>query len=962
MNIHSKDRLLPEIRLPFEIITATTGLGDLATNGFLGYEDLRVTNSPNYRWTLSAHADSRIELLIIEPVYVHAFINGTAEFCGGIKFIVDGVDLALLLDPHESGPPLLLEPGLHILDARGIQSTRYCHSGWGFDTIPKSPRDPEFNVAVGAICKEVNAAFRRWIDHHLNIGVEHFFLVDLGSEESVAEAVRTAGLQEHVTVDRISDPAILGKCDPSHYLCRRFGASCNWMAMIGTSDYIIPKVSQSLPRMLSAFVDFGGLKVQQLVFGFINHPAVSSDPVATYPDCCEEDGFRVIVQPRYVLEIGSQAQVRTMAGRPVVGERFNSELSALHIQVNHYRTISMTDRVRQIAPAKNKGSCGPNSEILDDGLGHYAYSDFSAEKLIKVLASTPSGASSRAVTGFIHVAAVNHWRSILHSQIRKIRESGLEEIVDSIKIGIVGGEVGIEEEIRNLSQKIEIVVHSQDLLQFEFPTLLALQLHCEKYDGDVFYMHSKGVVNVRTDQHAWRSRMEEFLIIHHQLVREKLFEGYVAAGAFGDANPWWDVPGTNQHFPGNFWWARADHIQALPDIRHLNWNDRGDAERWIGYSEIDSFYCLDSGDTRFPSFRIVTSKVGAGRVATNGFNGWQTSRVLVKQEWLCDVIISAHAPSSLTLEVHEKIKVFGFMSGSCEPLDWIVGFSVDGQLVGQGYSALERTAVVELSKGIHVLDVLLLAGSKWGSHSCWGIDCSQDSRHAECDMGRACGTLPNHSENGGRSLYFSGSWNKRSGIINDLIRVCGFKSYLEIGLGEGSNFESIEVPHKQSVDPGLEFPQLTKPTFQLTSDEFFKNNNETYDLIFIGGLHHADQLERDIENSLKALNSTGLIVCHDISPATREQQMVPRIQDSWTGDAWKAWIAIRLRYPDLAAVVVDEDSGVGILIPGAKSGPNLDIPMDVNLNWENLVMNRRRWLNLMSSADAKQFVISRLRS
>ena len=717
MNTQSVNHVAPDIESPFEIISATTGHGDLGTNGSLGYENLNVTNWADFRWTLSSHADSRIELLIIDPVYVRAFINGTAEFCGGTKFIVDGIDFALLLDPHESSHPLLLEPGIHILETRGIESTRYCHSVWGFDTMPNASRKPMFKVTIGAICREVNAAFWRWIDHHLSIGVEHLFLVDLGSEESIEEAVRAAGFQERVTVDRIAAPTNFGEGDISHYMCRKFGASCEWIALIGTSDYIIPKVSTSLPRMLSAFTDFGGLKVQQLVFGSSSHPTVSSDPVATYTDCCEEDGFRIIVQPRYVLEIGSRGQVRTMAGRPVVGERFSSELSALHIQVNHYRTTLESERVQQITPAKIQGVCDPTSEMPDDAHGPYFFSDSSAGQLVNALDPSPTRFSPRAVTGFIHVAAVNHWRSILRSQIRKIRESGLEGILDSIKIGIVGGEAGIEEEIRTLSPKIEIVVHNPDLYQFEFPTLLALQLHCENYDGDVFYLHTKGVVNTGTAQHEWRSRMEEFLIVHHDLARKKLFEGYVAAGAFGDANPWW-------HIPGNFWWARADHIRALPDIRHLNWLDRWAAERWIGHSEIDSFYCLDTGDTSFSSFRIATSTVGAGRVATNGFNGWQTSRVLVKKGWSHDVIISAHAPSSLTLEVHETIKVFGFMSGSCEPLDWVVGFRVDGQLIGQGYAALERTAVFELCKGTHVLEALLLAGSKWGSHSCWGVDCS----------------------------------------------------------------------------------------------------------------------------------------------------------------------------------------------------------------------------------------------
>ena len=37
----------------------------------------------------------------------------------------------------------------------------------------------------------------------------------------------------------------------------------------------------------------------------------------------------------------------------------------------------------------------------------------------------------------------------------------------------------------------------------------------------------------------------------------------------------------------------------------------------------------------------------------------------------------------------------------------------------------------------------------------------------------------------------------------------------------------------------------------MTSDEFFKQNEDTYDVIFIDGLHTSDAVYRDINNSLK---------------------------------------------------------------------------------------------------------------
>ena len=56
------------------------------------------------------------------------------------------------------------------------------------------------------------------------------------------------------------------------------------------------------------------------------------------------------------------------------------------------------------------------------------------------------------------------------------------------------------------------------------------------------------------------------------------------------------------------------------------------------------------------------------------------------------------------------------------------------------------------------------------------------------------------------------------------------------------------------------------PTFLGTSDEFFNQNNEKFDVIFIDGLHHYDQCQADAINSLKCLNKNGFIFFHDFIP------------------------------------------------------------------------------------------------
>tara|TARA_B110000259_G_scaffold106404_1_gene121980 strand:- start:24 stop:740 length:717 start_codon:yes stop_codon:yes gene_type:complete len=51
--------------------------------------------------------------------------------------------------------------------------------------------------------------------------------------------------------------------------------------------------------------------------------------------------------------------------------------------------------------------------------------------------------------------------------------------------------------------------------------------------------------------------------------------------------------------------------------------------------------------------------------------------------------------------------------------------------------------------------------------------------------------------------------------------------------------------------------------FKNTSDIFFQDNNEKFDIIYIDGWHEAPQVYKDICNSWNCLNKDGIIICDD---------------------------------------------------------------------------------------------------
>lgn len=154
---------------------------------------------------------------------------------------------------------------------------------------------------------------------------------------------------------------------------------------------------------------------------------------------------------------------------------------------------------------------------------------------------------------------------------------------------------------------------------------------------------------------------------------------------------------------------------------------------------------------------------------------------------------------------------------------------------------------------------------------------------------------------------------KKTEIINKMIAEIGYKSYLEIGYGIGTNFNAVVCDNKISVDP-----EADGATHKQISDDFFKENTQTFDLIFIDGLHHADQCRKDIVNAMKCLSDDGAILVHDINPADEAMQIVPRQQREWTGDVWRTWVGFKAKYPDIETTVFDEPYGLGCILPKGK--------------------------------------------
>ena len=168
--------------------------------------------------------------------------------------------------------------------------------------------------------------------------------------------------------------------------------------------------------------------------------------------------------------------------------------------------------------------------------------------------------------------------------------------------------------------------------------------------------------------------------------------------------------------------------------------------------------------------------------------------------------------------------------------------------------------------------------------------------------------------------YTSPDGIKRWDIINYLIEQNNYTNYLEIGVNDASCIRQVRATHKDGVDPypgsevgGGYYPEINYP---ISSDDFFnliKGHDIKYDIIFIDGLHHSEQVDKDVANSLKHLTPNGTVVLHDCSPVEYEHQLVPRQTGLWNGDVWKSVVKMRVTNPTVQINTIDTDWGVGVV-------------------------------------------------
>jgi hypothetical protein len=184
-------------------------------------------------------------------------------------------------------------------------------------------------------------------------------------------------------------------------------------------------------------------------------------------------------------------------------------------------------------------------------------------------------------------------------------------------------------------------------------------------------------------------------------------------------------------------------------------------------------------------------------------------------------------------------------------------------------------------------------------------------------------------------------------LIEYLIKKNNYKNYLEIGCDKNQLFSKVNINNKIGVDP------VSGGNVRKTSDDFFKENKSSFDIVFIDGLHTYEQVKKDILNSVNCLLDEGIILVHDCMPDSLGKQAVPRYKMQWNGDVWKAIVYLR-QQENLEIYTCEIDQGIGI-ISKKKNTSILKLGKPINkLKFKDYFNNYKEYMRVISLEEFKK--------
>ena len=266
----------------------------------------------------------------------------------------------------------------------------------------KEPDTFRYKIAITAIIKNEGRYLQEWIDYHLLVGIEHFYLYNNGSTDNTSEVLKP--YIEKGIVDLIYFPGQVKQLASYHDSLRRHRNECKYMAVIDGDEFIRPmdksrNIYDVIEGIISAVNDKNAVGISLLwrTFGssrFSKKP--TGGGVINNYLYRSEDKFnwnaKVIINPRKIIFFMNPHSVSLIRGDYIVNEQTIGSTAAentrtpQNICIHHYYTKSKEEWIERRSLGKadivhidkiafrsiEEFEKGDRNDVYDDSMLYYA--------------------------------------------------------------------------------------------------------------------------------------------------------------------------------------------------------------------------------------------------------------------------------------------------------------------------------------------------------------------------------------------------------------------------------------------------------------------------------------------------------------------------------------------------------------------------------------------------------------
>ena len=166
----------------------------------------------------------------------------------------------------------------------------------------------EYQVAAGCMFLNEEDVLEEWLEYHLMLGVEHFWLYDDGSTDRSVEVLQPyidSGVVEMVEGAKGGHYIPRQRAVHRELLNRAKGVT-KWLALIDVDEFILPKKVDSIPEFLSEYEDQGmGVIIFWRIFGTGGIKSRENWNLLTesFTWCAEENHPRHLKSPKAIVQV-----------------------------------------------------------------------------------------------------------------------------------------------------------------------------------------------------------------------------------------------------------------------------------------------------------------------------------------------------------------------------------------------------------------------------------------------------------------------------------------------------------------------------------------------------------------------------------------------------------------------------------------------------------------------------------